>query len=312
MSSNYGLSFFFRDSSKYIEEISNEIQKFQPEYVFVDDETPPNEDCFVFLNRLMSRIKKNIAFGTSITNPFSRHPLCLAFKVLSMINHFNTNFILGIGNGSFSRRKALGIESVSFKQEMFEAIEIIKSLWEGNLVNFKGDFFNCHSQIQNDLLPPEIPKIWLAARGPNMLDFSTKLADGVFGAYYPFVEYQTLFKNTILNGLKNQEKDLDNFTCAMWFPIYTKSTDEDKKKIQEHCIKRWKITPVAIKKLLKSENKTKTSTFSKLVVHGEIEDCIVQIKKWTSNFPIIPFFAINELNFHSELIKDINEIVSKI
>ena len=312
MSPNYGLSFFFRDSSKYIGKITNEIETFKPKYVFVDDETPPNEDCFVFLDRLMSRISRDVTFGTSITNPFSRHPVCLAFKVLSMIKHFNINFRLGIGNGSFSRRKALGIKSVAFKQEMSEAIEIIKSLWKGNFVNFNGDFFNCRSQIQEDLLPNEVPKIWLAARGPKMLDFSTKSADGVFSAYYPFMEYQVIFRNTILNGLKEQEKNIDDFACAMWIPIYTNSTHEDKEKIQKHCIKRWEITPLVIKKILRLQDKNKKSTLSKLVVHGEIEDCVDQIKNWTNHIPIIPFFAINELNFHSEIIKDINEIAAKL
>jgi len=312
MSSNYGLSFFFKDSTKYIEEIISEIDTFQPKYVFVDDETPPNEDCFVFLCRLMSKHRKNIIFGTSITNPFSRNPVNLAFKVLSLINHYNADFVLGIGNGSSSRRNALGIESKSFQQEMFESIKIIKSLWKGDFVDFNGDFFSCHTQIQKNLLIDEIPKIWMAARGLKMLNLSTKIADGIFGAYYPFPEYQDAFKNTILNGLSNQEKTLDVFNCALWIPIYTNPTSEDIVKIQKHCKKRWEITPLVIKRMLKNQNRTKQHNSLKLVVHGEIEDCIRQIAEWKKHIPIIPFFAINELNFHSEIMGDINEIASKL
>ena len=312
MQNEYGISLFFRDTSSILEEIVEEITQNPPHYVLVDDETPPNEDCFLLLYRLISSLPNRITFGTSITNPFSRHPLSLAFNVLSMIKHYKIQFLLGIGNGSNSRRKALGIKSKEYKQEMIESINIIKNLFENRLVDFDGKYFSCHSNIPENLKTQEIPKILLAARGHKMLDLSTELADGVFGVYYPFYEYIEYFKSAIINGLYNREKDIKDFTCALWIPIYIDPSYDDRQKISNHCKRRWEITPPIIKRLINSKEDKSGDFLNELVVHGDLEDCANQIKKWKESIFIIPFFAINESNYYPGILDDLNKIMSKI
>ena len=312
MQSEYGISLYFRDSSSIFEEIVEEINKFPPKYVLVDDETPPNEDCFLLLYRLISTLSAQITFGTSITNPFSRHPINIVFSILSMIKHYKIQFLLGIGNGSNSRRDALGVKSKDYKQEMIEAINIIKNLFEGKRMDFDGQHFSCHSSIPENLMIHEIPKIFLAARGNRMLDLSTKIADGVFGVYYPFQEYIEYFNSAIREGLEKQSKKINDFTCALWIPIYVNPPKDLQQKITYHCKKRWEITPNVIKKLLNSKNTETKEFLNKLVVQGDIDDCASQIRSWKENIPIIPFFAINESNYSKELFINLKEIVTKI
>ena len=312
MKREYGISLYFRDTSSILEEIVNEIYQHSPDYVLVDDETPPNEDCFLLLYRLVSSLTNKITFGTSITNPFSRHPLSLVFNVLSMIKHFNIHFLLGIGNGSNSRREALGIKSKEYLLEMKETINIIKNLFETGLVDFDGKYFRCHSSVPENLKTQKIPKILLAARGYKMLDLSTELADGVFGVYYPFQEYIDYFKLAIINGLQNRRKNFEDFNCALWVPIYINPSSDDKQKITYHCKKRWEITPHSIKKLINSKEKKSSDFLNKLVVQGDINDCVDQLKKWREHISVIPFFAINESNYYPGILGDLNKIIEKI
>ncbi|MHA1223907.1 MAG: LLM class flavin-dependent oxidoreductase [Candidatus Heimdallarchaeaceae archaeon] len=308
MEEPYGISLFFKDTSKIFADLLDEISSFPPDYLFVDDETPPNEDCFLLLNRLIPPLAEQIIFGTSITNPFSRHPVSLAFNTLSMIKHYNVKFLLGIGNGSETRRKALGISSKEFRQEMIEAITIIRNLWKGRKVDYDGKHYSCHTQILERLDLENIPKILLAARGPRMLELSTRIADGVLGVYYPFKEYRNLFETTITDSLTKNKKNLEDFLCFLWIPIYINPSNKDKAKIQNHCKDRWRITPLIIKKLVKSKNYKETDFIHNLVVHGDINDCISQIKSWKEILPLIPCFAVNELNYYPGIFKDIMKI----
>jgi len=90
-------------------------------------------------------ITKKVELGTGVTSPFSRyHPAIVAQSFATLQCLAGERIFLTVGTGEAMNEIPLGLPWFSYKkraQQLREAIEIIKRLWNEEFVTFEGEFF---------------------------------------------------------------------------------------------------------------------------------------------------------------------------
>ena len=125
---------------------------------------------------------KNVKIGSCVTDPHRRHPAQIALDALTIQHLSDDRFILGIGAGEAMNLNDFGINWDKPASRLIEAIEIIKELWKTTqsrkgTVNYSGKFFNLKgARLQYPT--KNLPKLWIAANGPRLIEFTGQVADG--------------------------------------------------------------------------------------------------------------------------------------
>ncbi|HEY6483343.1 MAG TPA: glucose-6-phosphate dehydrogenase (coenzyme-F420) [Steroidobacteraceae bacterium] len=123
-----------------------------------------------------------ILMGTSVLTPtFRYHPSMIAQAFATLGSMFPQRVILGVGTGeSLNEVPALGIRWPEPKERtarLKEALELIRQLWRGERVQFRGEYYRTeHATIYDK--PARPPPIYVAAAGPVMASYAGQFADG--------------------------------------------------------------------------------------------------------------------------------------
>lgn len=123
-----------------------------------------------------SRIK----LGTGVTCPTVRiHPAIVAQAAATAAAMMPGRFFLGVGTGENLNEHVLGDRwpNAAVRRDMLEeAIEVMRSLWEGGFKNHRGRYFTVeNARIYS--LPEEPPPIAVAGAGPKAAKMAGRLAD---------------------------------------------------------------------------------------------------------------------------------------
>jgi len=155
--------------------------------IFVMDHlnsAPPNSEipsCNVLLPIAAMKTEK-LKVGSCVTDPHRRHPSQIALDALTIQHLSKDRFILGIGAGEAMNTNEFGIIWDKPASRLIEAVEVIKELWKTTQsrkmrVDYTGRFFNLkNARLQYPT--KNIPKLWIAANGPRLVEFTGKIADG--------------------------------------------------------------------------------------------------------------------------------------
>lgn len=123
---------------------------------------------------------ETVELMTYVTCPTMRyHPAVVAQKAATLALLSDNRFTLGLGSGENLNEHVIGAgwPAVETRQEMLEeAIEIISSLFAGDLVTYRGDHFDVDSARLWDL-PDEAIRIALAVSGERSVERFGPLAD---------------------------------------------------------------------------------------------------------------------------------------
>jgi phthiodiolone/phenolphthiodiolone dimycocerosates ketoreductase len=153
-------------------------KQLTPAARFVKD---PEEffDPFVVLGGLAQRTKR-IRLGTAVTDAVRLHPATIARAALTLQHVSKGRFILGIGAGERENTEPYGIPLTKAVSRFAEALKVIRLLWSSrDPVTFDGEFFplkDAALALRPYLKRP--PPVWVAARGPRMLEITGRYADG--------------------------------------------------------------------------------------------------------------------------------------
>jgi G6PDH family F420-dependent oxidoreductase len=123
---------------------------------------------------------EHIPLMTYVTCPIRRyHPAVVAQKAATMQLLSDGRFTLGLGAGENLNEHIVGggWPIVGLRHEMLEeAVEIIRALWAGGTVTYRGRHFNVESAKVWDL-PDVPPPIGIAVSGPRSCDLAGRHAD---------------------------------------------------------------------------------------------------------------------------------------
>jgi coenzyme F420-dependent glucose-6-phosphate dehydrogenase len=125
-----------------------------------------------------------IRVGTAVTCPLIRiHPAIVAQAAATVAEMMPGRFFLGLGTGENLNEHVTGQRwpSANERRELLgEAIAVIRSLWQGGLVEHRGRGYQV-IDAQLFTLPSEPPAIYVAAAGPITAAFAAEVGDGLIG-----------------------------------------------------------------------------------------------------------------------------------
>ena len=128
----------------------------------------------------VAQATERLPLMTYVTCPTIRyHPVIVAQAAATVQLLSDGRFILGLGSGENLNEHVVGggWPSVDVRHQMLrEAIEIIRALWDGDYVNYDGEFFEADSAKIWDL-PDTPPPILVAASGPQACQLAAELGD---------------------------------------------------------------------------------------------------------------------------------------
>ena len=137
----------------------------------------------------------HIPLMTYVTCPIRRyHPAVVAQKAATMQLLSDGRFTLGLGAGENLNEHIIGglWPLAGVRHEMLEeAVEIIRALWEGSTVTYRGKHFDVESAKVWDL-PDTAPPIGIAVSGPGSCHLAGQHADVMIGTE-PRAELSQLF-----------------------------------------------------------------------------------------------------------------------
>jgi 5,10-methylenetetrahydromethanopterin reductase len=167
---------------------------------------------------------KRVAIGTAITNTYTRHPVSLAALAASVDEIAGGRLVLGLSAGS-SGLPALGLSRVRPVRRLREAIGVMRDLWKGERVTFRGEVLQVEG-ASLDLTPvrAEIP-VWIAARGPRLLQLAGEIADGVLIGSLASPAVLRYAHDRIDRGLRAAGRQAGSLERGIW--LHTAIADDE-------------------------------------------------------------------------------------
>jgi TAT-translocated FGD2 family F420-dependent dehydrogenase len=156
-------------------------------YLWASDHLQPWQDneghsMFPWLTlALVSQRTHRVPFGTGVTCPTYRHhpaEVAQAFASLALLAPGRT--FLGVGTGEAVNEQAGTAQYGRYAERhdrLVEAIDLIRQLWTGRRVSFRGRFFRT-DQLRLYDLPAQPPPIYVAASGPRSARLAGQYGDG--------------------------------------------------------------------------------------------------------------------------------------
>jgi G6PDH family F420-dependent oxidoreductase len=132
----------------------------------------------------IAQVTQRLALGTGVTCPIMRyHPAIIAQAAATAGAMMPGRFFLGVGAGERLNEHILGDHwpEPSVRQDMLqEAIDVIRTLWQGGYQSYRGEYF----EVENAriyTLPDPLPQIMVAAAGPEAAELAGAVGDGLIG-----------------------------------------------------------------------------------------------------------------------------------
>jgi G6PDH family F420-dependent oxidoreductase len=125
---------------------------------------------------------ERIRLGTGVTCPTMRiHPAIVAQAAATAASLMPDRFFLGVGTGENLNEHILGDRwpSTRERREMLrEAVHVMRSLWEGDLWSFDGDFYTVDN-ARVYTLPSSPIDVAVAAGGPEAAELAGEIGDAL-------------------------------------------------------------------------------------------------------------------------------------
>ena len=120
-----------------------------------------------------------ITIGSVGTNPYTTNPAEIATYVATLDELSNGRAVLGLGLHGPAMVEWTGIDASNYVTRTREAVEIVRALLRGEVVNYQGEEFEWTDQcyLRFEPIRAEVP-IYVCAFGPDYLALSGAIGDG--------------------------------------------------------------------------------------------------------------------------------------
>ncbi|MGH2785294.1 MAG: LLM class flavin-dependent oxidoreductase [Actinomycetota bacterium] len=125
-----------------------------------------------------AQVTSRIKLGTGVQPCFPRHPLALAIEAATIDEITGGRLILGIGpSHALTMETFYGIKMERPLARMREYVQILRSMFTTNSVQFDGDFYHALYTFMGYGARADLP-IYIAAMAPGMLKLCGEACDG--------------------------------------------------------------------------------------------------------------------------------------
>ena len=157
---------------------------------------------------------ERLVLGTSVMTPtFRYNPAVVAQAFATMGCLFPGRVVLGVGTGEALNEMATGaVEGgwPEFKERfarLREAVRLMRELWEGDRVEFEGDYYRTHGASIYDVPEGGVP-IYVAAGGPLVARYAGRSGDGFICTSGKGIElYTDKLLPAVEEGLEKADRD---------------------------------------------------------------------------------------------------------
>jgi coenzyme F420-dependent glucose-6-phosphate dehydrogenase len=185
---------------------------------------------------------KRVRLGTGVTTCIYRyHPAIVAQAFASLDELYPGRIFLGIGTGEAMNEEPIGLNWPSFDERLertVEAVQIIKSLWEKDFVEFKGKHYNLRKTNLYTKPVKKIP-IYFAASGPQASKAAGKFGDALMTTDFDREHVLRIFAS-FEEGVKESGRNVEDVPRMVEMKI---SYDEDYDKALD-SISVWRATTI--------------------------------------------------------------------
>jgi 5,10-methylenetetrahydromethanopterin reductase len=159
---------------------------------------------------------KKIGLGVAVTNPYTRNVAVTAAAAATVDELSGGRLSLGFGAGGGLAH--YGVERSRPAVAVREAVTVTRALWEGNAVSFDGLHVRMHEARLDFPAPRRIP-IYIAARGPKLLELAGEIADGAIIGGFASHKGIDHAKAAIGRGLERARRTWRDIDLVSW--LYT-------------------------------------------------------------------------------------------
>lgn len=167
----------------------------------------------------------SMGLGISVTDPYTRHPALTAQATATLAELAPGRLTVVLGAGShFDSLPGYGVDRPLLA--LREAVDLIRDLWSNKRVTLDGEVVRFRDG-QLDVPVPNPPPLWIASRGPKILELAGKIADGVLiGSFAtpPGVEYARAF---IDQGLERVGRVRSAVEFASWLYVSVLDAEDE-------------------------------------------------------------------------------------
>lgn len=160
-----------------------------------------------------------VSFGSGVTCPsYRHHPVDVAHAFASLAVLAPGRVFLGVGTGEAVNELAGTAHYGRYRERhdrLIEAIELIRQLWSGQRVSFRGRYFQTE-QLKLYDPPPHPPPIYVAAGGPKSARLAGQYGDGWIAQSSSITDPQ--LSAAFADGARAADKDPDHM--PKWAEIF--------------------------------------------------------------------------------------------
>jgi 5,10-methylenetetrahydromethanopterin reductase len=172
-----------------------------------------------------TQVTTRLGLAAGVLDPYTRHAAILAqaAATLAELAPGRLRVIMGAGSrfatlpGCDSRKPVTGLR---------EAAALMRSLWGGEKVTLDGEVVKLRDGAL-DWTPGAAPPLYLAGRGPRMLELAGTLADGVLIGSFATKAGIDHAKTHIRSGLDASQREWSNINLCSWIGLCMLERAED-------------------------------------------------------------------------------------
>lgn len=196
-------------------------------FVHADQRFAGEKDVFVAL-AADAMSTRRVQLGPCVSDPYSRIPAMLAVAMASLDELASGRALLTLGAGG-SGFAEMHIERTQVNKALRESIIMIRSLFEGNTVDFQGNLFRLSGAGLRFDSRPDIP-ILIASRSPRNLQLAGELADGAVIASYATKEQLSFAIEQVRKGAEGAGRSMDSVRLVSW--VYTSISEDGHQAVE--------------------------------------------------------------------------------
>jgi 5,10-methylenetetrahydromethanopterin reductase len=201
-------------------ELVQEAERLGFDYAWIPDQTF-YRDPYVILTALALSTER-IRLGVGVTNPYTRHPAMAGRAIASVAELAAGRVSLGVGAGNVRELLSpLGLDFDRPAVRCREMVELVKRALEPstNGTGYVGDVYRMDGAHLEFTVDEPIP-VYLAGRGPRVLEAAGEVADGVLvgGLCSPAgIAYAV---DRIRAGATARNRDVGELDIGSWVTVY--------------------------------------------------------------------------------------------
>ncbi len=172
----FGCSFWLDRDAREVANLARMAEEAGFQDVWFPDHYFIREVCAALA--LAAAATTRVHLGTAVTSPYLRHPVLLASAVATLDEISGGRAIFGLGVGGHEFPTQLNVKLDKPIAACREAVDIVRRLLASETVTARGKIFTVENARLTFTPARRIP-VYLAARGPQMLQLSGEIADGI-------------------------------------------------------------------------------------------------------------------------------------